>query len=91
MVVMVFSFLSLSFGPKIIPEAIFNNQGNDECGMRKGRLYWSGYLPLEIRLCPMGYGDDVRDMVPYAISPDQAAFLMGTDSSLTIWRDVPYG
>ena len=53
--------LSLSFGPKIIPKAIFNNQGNDECGMRKGRLKRSGYLPLEIRLCPMGYGNDGRD------------------------------
>jgi len=44
---------SLSFGPKIIPEAIFNNQGNDEYGMRNGRLYGSGYLMVEIRLCPM--------------------------------------
>jgi len=45
---------SLFFGPKIIPEAIFNNQGNDEYGMRKGRLYGSGYLLLRIRLCLMG-------------------------------------
>ena len=50
--------LSLSRGLKIIPKAIFNNQGNDEYGMRKGRLSGSGYLPLEIRLCPMGYGND---------------------------------
>jgi hypothetical protein len=45
---------SLSFGPKIIPEAIFNNQGNDEYGMRKGRLSGSGYLMLEIRFCLIG-------------------------------------
>ena len=42
-----------SFGSKIIPKTIFNNQGNDEYGMRNGRLYGSGYLMLEIRLCPM--------------------------------------
>ena len=45
---------SLSFGPKIIPEAIFNNQGKDEYRMRKGRLSRSGYLLMEIRVCPMG-------------------------------------
>jgi len=46
--------LSPSFGPKIISKAIFNNQGNDEYGIRKERLYGSGYLMLEIRFCLMG-------------------------------------
>jgi len=46
--------LSLSFDFKIIPKAIFNNQGNDEYGMRKWRLNGSGYLLLEIRFCLMG-------------------------------------
>ena len=45
--------LPLSFDFKIIPKAIFNNQGNDEYGMRKGRLNGSGYLLLEIRFCLM--------------------------------------
>jgi hypothetical protein len=46
-----FYLLSLSFGPKIISKAIFNNQGNDEYGVRKRRLSGSGCLLLEIRFC----------------------------------------
>jgi len=55
--------LSLSFGPKIIPEAIFNNQGNDEYGMRKGRLNGSGYLLSGIRLCLINLKSDGRNLV----------------------------
>ncbi|MCX5810935.1 MAG: hypothetical protein NT178_00080 [Proteobacteria bacterium] len=56
---------SLSFGPKIISKAIFNNQGKDEYGMRNGRLYGSGYLMLEIRLCLIGERHYGRDSITH--------------------------
>jgi len=46
--------LSLSYGFKVIPAAIFNNQGDSEYWMRKQWLYGSGYLMMEIRFCLMG-------------------------------------
>jgi hypothetical protein len=63
MVVMALCLLSLSFDFKIILKAFFNNQGNDEYGMRKGLLSGSGYLMLEIRFCLMGHGDGGIDLM----------------------------
>ena len=43
----------LSFGPKIIPEAIFNNQGKDEYEMGKSPLCGSGKMAMTISVCLM--------------------------------------
>jgi hypothetical protein len=44
-------------------KAIFNNQGDSEYGIRKGRLNGSECLMLEIRFCLMGYGNGGIDLM----------------------------
>ena len=43
----------LSFGPKIIPKAIFNDQGKDEYEMGKRPLDGSGKMAMTISVCLM--------------------------------------
>jgi hypothetical protein len=63
---------SLSFGPKIIPGAIFSNQGAADYEVGTESLSGSVYLPEGLGFCPMG-----RD-----IKGDRAR-LITTDADLT--------